>query len=192
MKTRIRVVATLLALLPLPPAVGQPTVELVWTATSGPGTPGTSEIFANQGDFLQLDIWIQNCGQWLESASVSLYWDQSLLTGFGAQECVSPPNIAPGFCDDQDATFFSPVVPGVIELPGLAEGFDAGNGFPPKWGFYCATMYLGRTGFVYGGTGGQADVVVRYRPGIDGIVERLGAVHTPSGSAIVNKTAGCF
>ena len=37
-------------------AMAEPEVELIWTGTSGSGTPGSSTITAEQGDVLQLDI----------------------------------------------------------------------------------------------------------------------------------------
>jgi hypothetical protein len=72
--------STLLALLLVPPAASAaPSVELIWTSTTGSGTPGTSVIEAANGDVLEAEIRLSPDAQGIAGYSISLEFDRDLV-----------------------------------------------------------------------------------------------------------------
>jgi len=177
----------------LPPLVAaQPTVELVWSATTGTGSPGTDTIRAAAGDELTLDVRVTDGGtcHGLLGAFLSLYWDPGRLTGFGAEECPAPPNATPGICLDSADNAFVPFFPGVTEAPGLAEDIDAAAVATPAPGFLCGeVMTLARTRFIVE-IAGDTEVVVGYQQAVDGILDGQPTVQFPPATAFV-QPPGC-
>ena len=177
----------------------EPSVELIWASTSGNGTPGSSAITAEQGDVLQLDVLVNGDPDGIASAAMSLSWAPHILTGYGAQECPSPPNLTPSMCVDTGDVTLQPTFLGVDESQGKAEGFDAVS-LPGAWGiivpgYYSETMYLGRVEFVVE-TEATSAIVVEYRSESGGVKE--GVLDTgdfvfyyPAAEATIHPPAGC-
>ena len=100
-----------------------PTVDLIFTGTTGSGTTGTNTIRAEAGDELTLDIVVTNPDDaGICEARISLSWDAGILTGYGAQTCPSPPYATAGRCADHLGGGYT-IVSDPTEFAGLAEGF---------------------------------------------------------------------
>jgi len=181
-----------------------PTIELIWTATTGAGTPGSSTIAAEAGDELTLDILVTGDESGHCGAVLNLSWDLGILTGLsGAEECPNPPFATAGNClDPQDlpenqgwATFV-----GVAQTTGQANGFDALEYYCYVLGkprFVNDSMVLGRTKFIVV-IEDTSEVSVNYNtegefPGgiylADGL--GVGTVVEPPAIATVLPPAGC-
>ena len=179
-------------------AVAEPEVELIWTGTSGSGTPGSNTITAEQGDVLQLDILVNGDPLGFVSAMVSLSWAPNILSGYGAQECPSPPNLIPATCVDASEVTFMPTNGGIAESQGSATGFDAVS-LPGAFGilvpgFYSETMHLGRVEFVVEAEA-NSDVVVEYEEVPEeiaaGVLDGNLVLHYPEASASIKPPVGC-
>ena len=152
-------------------AIAQPKVDLIWSNTTGTGDLGSSTITAEKGDELALDIYISGDKEGIYLASVSLYWDAGIVTGFNAQECPSPPHIGFGLCNNTPSGFvFSILDPGVEESAGSAEGFDIISSSGTTFGLFSEKMVLGRLEFIVE-LQETTDIVVGYRSGPDGILD---------------------
>jgi len=77
-------------------ALAGPTVSLVWTDTTGSGTPGGSSIDAEPGDTLMLGVFVTADQLLVGFAGMSLAFDPAALQGVAAFECPGPTSIPPG------------------------------------------------------------------------------------------------
>ena len=166
----------------------QSTVSLVWTATTGSGAPGSTDIEAVVGDVLTLDVVVNIDAAGLTVVSTSLVYDSDDLTGASAVDCPSPPNLAPGLCSTSDLVFFSPLIPGVtISNAGAGatmEQFDTAR--LPGAAITPQSMTIGRATFTVTDAGGSA-VSAFFQPSIDGILDDASVFSVPpSVSATVN------
>jgi len=166
----IRATALLFALALAPAAaLAGPTLELIWTATSGTGTPGGSSIEAAPGDILVLDIVVNIDSAGFGGASVSLGWTDPLTVPGPAEECPSPPNFAPGVCTSLNGAVYVPPFPGVVVGAQTASSFDAGSVGLPE--FAPSLLTLGRITL----TAGADDTVsVFYLPAVDLVFDASG------------------
>ena len=157
-------------------AVAQPTVDLIWTQSSGVpdngnGALGTNRVNALPGDQIALDIVVtdgSSCNG-IQAAAISLSWDPQALVAYSPEECPSPPNVVPALCNDPFFNFMSPLEPGVTIFAGSARRFDAGI-IPPSSAFTCgAPMTLGRIWFSV--QENLTEVQASYQQSVDGIVQ---------------------
>ncbi|MCR9104727.1 MAG: hypothetical protein NXI15_05490 [Gammaproteobacteria bacterium] len=173
-------------------AVSQQEVSLIWSGTTGTGTPGSGTIFVNAGDELTLDILVKDTGcEGFLGAAAGVSWDDVVLTGFNAMECPTPENpLGPGLCSDSSEKILTSVLPGVDETPGLAVGFEAINIVSTEPAFVCETMYLGRTQFIVE-SAASSELAVALRVG-DGVIQPDFSITTPATvSAFIEPAPGC-
>ncbi len=166
----------------------QPTVSLVWTGTTGAGTPGGTDIAAALGDVLTLDVVVNIDSSGLTLVSTALAYDSDNLLGGSAVECPSPPNVASGLCNTSDFIFFTPLAAGVtISNAGAGAtmvSFDAGR--IPGEATTPQSMTIGRATFTVTDAGGSA-VSTFFAPTIDGVVDDASVFSVPpSVTATVN------
>jgi cysteine-rich repeat protein len=157
-------------------------VQLVWTHTTGSGTPGGSSIEASPGDVVTLDLVVDIGLGGLEGGLLALAWDPARTTGETAVTCPSPPNPAPGLCTPDGSLAFYQSSPPFVGA-GFADDFFFSLFFttvPAEPG--PATMTIGRIAF----TVGESDrVSVAYTPGVHGLADGLGGVVEPPASAVI-------
>jgi hypothetical protein len=177
---------TALAVLLACAAEAAPRIELRWTATSGTGATGASEIEARPGDVLTLDLEVVADADGLTFASLSLRYDSAFLFATAAEECPVPPNLSPGLCN-AGGVFLAPVVPGVsifnVGVASALTAFDASKA-PP--GVFDDTLTLGRAVFTFAG-GPLARVDVFYFPA-DRLEDDGGAASQPLAGACAGST----
>jgi hypothetical protein len=172
-----------------------PTVELIFTGTTGTGTPGTDTIRAKAGDELTLDVMVtDNDSQGICFAYLGLSWDAGLLTGSNAAICPLPPNSTAGTCNDSDGNnWLQHAAP--IESAGSVEfralDLCALGGLP--YTFVDQSMTLGRTQLLVVDQG-TSEIVVEYPEAGDWI--RAGGGDTtdykPTATAtVLPPPAGC-
>jgi hypothetical protein len=169
-----------------------PTVDLIFSGTTGTGTTGSNTIRAKAGDVLTLDIVVtDNDGLGICAALLSLYWGAGILTGSNAESCPSPPNAVADTCNDSTGVTYFASGP-VSQAAGSAENFvtavDCIGGTTP--GFVGESMTLGRTQLLVV-TKTTSDIVVGYLPGqgiLDGTVS---TIYEPAATATVLPPAGC-
>jgi hypothetical protein len=180
-------------------AIAEPGVELIWRFTTGSGTPGSSEIRAEEGDYVILDIYVREHNVGLHTVSLSLYWDPYDLEGFNAKECPeSETNVVEGYCTDPSSFYnpiysFAPVRPGVaLDWDvGSAEGFDVMPTNLVDPGFFGVDMHLGSIEFYVESTATTEDIVVGYT-GFDGVLDGSGDIFYPEATAtILPPPSGC-
>lgn len=170
-----------------------PTVELIFTGTTGAGTTGTNSIRAKAGDELTLDIVVtDNDSLGICAAILSLYWDAGILTGYDAESCPSPPNAIADRCNDSMGVTYYASGP-VNQLAGSAEDFVTGADCiigGSTLGFIDESMTLGRTKILVE-IQTTSEIVIGYIPG-QGILDgNLTPEHQPAATATVMPPAGC-
>jgi hypothetical protein len=170
-----------------------PTVELIFSGTTGAGTTGTNTIRAKAGDELTLDIVVtDNDALGICAALLSLYWDAGKLTGSNAEACPSPPNTVADTCNDLTGVFYLASGP-VNQAAGSAEDFVTGADCilgGTTLGFVGESMTLGRTQLLVV-TKATSDIVVGYIPG-QGIYDgTVSTIYEPAATATVLPPAGC-
>jgi hypothetical protein len=170
-----------------------PTVELIFTGTTGTGTTGGNTIRAKAGDELTLDIVVtDNDSLGICAAILSLYWDAGILTGSNAESCPSPPNAVTDTCNDSTGVTYFASGP-VNQAAGSAEDFVTGADCiigGTTLGFVGESMTLGRTQILVV-TQATSDIVIGYLPG-QGILDgTLSPVYQPVATATVLPPAGC-
>lgn len=173
MRLRAALVSAACALIVASTASAAPLVDLVWTGTTGSGTPGSSWIDATPGDTLTLQVIIDPNGSGTHGGSLGLQFDPSSLQAISATECPSPPNAVVGECT-ADGQIFTPLAPGVSldNVGGSLVRFDAFGVIAAD-----APLTIGQAVFLY--TGGVPLVATLYDPGIDGILDGIGVNHFP-------------
>ena len=140
------------ALLLFPTSGNATDVNLIWSATSGAGTVGGSDISASPGDTLTLDIVVVPDASGVREVSISLSFDSSALSLTSATEVGSPTMSGPitaglttsttapasGDCNGDGAVGVSDYVQyivtyGMFVTPGTGCDFDGNGviGFPP-------------------------------------------------------------
>ena len=168
-----------------------PEIQLIWSGTTGSGVVGTSEIRAEPGDYLTLDVAI-NVNIPVTVGVLPLSWDSGDLTAFNPQECPGPENPVPGFCTDSSGTIFQPFYPGVTLTSGTAASFDFYNtGF--ALGFGGQTMYLGRIDFLVESGATTEEIRIDYtidEPNGISIESQLG-LKLPATATILPPCSGC-
>ncbi len=138
------VLAVVMLTLAAPSAWALPQVSLVWTATTGTGTPGGDTIVAVPGDDVTLDIVAAIDPMGFTGASISLEWTAGATIGGAAVECPAPPNLVAGQCTSVSFLTFSPLSPGVTVGVDTASSFDVVSLNPE---FTPSSMTLGRMQF---------------------------------------------
>ena len=128
-----------------------PTIELIWSGTTGAGTTGSSTIDALPGDILtlQIDI-VLDVPDGLRDVSLSIEYDSDALTGTSGVDCpFIPPNTGPGVCF-VDFRLLLPQQPGVdifnVGAGSFMNRFDAYSIDPI--GPLAGTLHLGEATFV--------------------------------------------
>jgi hypothetical protein len=182
-------------------AGADPTVELIWTEKNGnPLSAGSSSIRAKAGDELTLDIEVtDNDAIGICFAGLSLNWNDTILTGFDAEECPSPPNASAGTCRDSLGVTYIINTPGVVHTAGHAGVFGpvlAGSGaclFSGPVGFISETMTMGRTKFLVQSQATSNIVVVYDDPNGHFILTGSGTGESdyPDATATVLPPVGC-
>jgi hypothetical protein len=175
-------IGALVALLAPGSAAADPSVELIWTATTGDGVTGGGAINALPGDTLTLDIVVNDNGGGLSGAFLTLEYDSTNLLGMTAVNCPSPPNPLPERCG---ADFLQPLVPSVtISNVGAGSTLSLFSPFDldgtSTTGF---AMTVGRATFVM--AGGNSSVSLLYQPGLEWITDNSFAGFSPPASALV-------
>ena len=157
-----------------------PTVDLVWTGTTGAGTIGGGTIDALPGDVLTMDIVVNDEGGGLTLAALSLSWAAGSLTAQNVLQCPSPPNLVPGTCFDPAFGSYSNLsgVPVPDNGAGFVGIFDPSRVTPSATGF---SLTIGRVDFVVNGAG-MLTVALDYSSGVEGITDNLFARTTPAAS----------
>jgi hypothetical protein len=100
------------------PSQPGPIVDLIWSATTGTGIPGSSTIVAKAGDVLTLDVLVtpdldpnDPYTMGLLSAALSVVWETDNLSVAGPADssivCPAPPNAFDGICNDSVDNLFS-------------------------------------------------------------------------------------
>lgn len=205
MRTLAALVATtFVALMVASVASASPTIQLVWTGTTGTGTTGTSNIFANPGDVLALDIRIIVDNTGLSGAGTTLSYNSAeLLADLGYQAgpgntttsiCPNPPNGGgPDNCAvGTPARTYTAIVGTTYlsttynSLPDHLGQFNAVKSSPPF--ATNGVMTLGRA--IFHVVGGAATVNVANVPGLDGVNDSAGNVFLPTASATVVPEPG--
>jgi len=187
--TRATVFAVALAYSSL--GITQPTVELIWSSTDGSGTPGSSEIIADVGDYLTLEVYVTGDDEGLLSAAIPLAWDAPDLTAYNAYDnCASG---CAGGNGSNASTLFVAFPGGVTIAPGSAEefdaiGYDTLTGFPSV-GYFNDTLLLGRISFYVEASAMTEDIVVDYS-NTGGVSDSNQDSWQPSASATI-KPPGC-
>jgi hypothetical protein len=172
-----------------------PTIDLVFSGTTGAGTTGTDTIRAKAGDVLTLDIVVtDHDGLGICVALLSLYWNAGVLTGSNAESCPSPPNTAPDTCNDSlDVTYYAsgPVTQDVGSAEDFVTGADCIIG-GTILGFVGESMTLGRIQFnVETKPTSDFDIEIGYLPD-QGILDgTLTPEYQPAATATVLPPAGC-
>jgi hypothetical protein len=177
-------VGCVVALLAAGSALADPSVDLIWTATTGDGVTGGSAINALPGDTLTLDIVVNDNDAGLSGAFLTLEYDSANLLGTTAVNCPSPPNPAPDACG-VDIDFLTPLVPSVT-ISNVGAGSTLSLFSPFLLGGTTSTGFaltVGRATFVMGG--GNNSVSLLYQPGLEWITDNAFAGFSPSASAVV-------
>jgi hypothetical protein len=115
-------------------ARGDPGITMVWTATSGGGTPGADAISADVGDTLTLQVFVVPDANGIVGAGLSFGWDPTALDVTAFAECPAatstPPggNFVPGTCNDSNGTFYIPLGTSMSldAVAGTLSSVDAG------------------------------------------------------------------
>lgn len=160
-------------------ALAAPSVNLVWTDTTGTGTPGVSSIQAAVGDTLTLDIVLHPDANGILFAGLTLGYDSNQLFGLSAEECPSPPNAVPGTCD---GAIPPPMWPPPVVISNVGPGSTMSI-FDAQWAYTSglAAIFLGRATFSV-----QAPGAVSLVYGLDeSVVDGLSHVFLPPASADV-------
>jgi hypothetical protein len=173
------------ALLAAGSALADPSVDLIWTATTGAGVTGGSAISALPGDTLTLDIVVNDNGAGLTGAFLTLAYDSANLLGTTAVDCPSPPNLVAGTCNTPTPDSLPPLV-SPITISNVGAGSTLSLFSPAIVTGTVATsfaMTVGRATFVMGG--GNASVSLLYQPGLEWITDNTFAGFSPPASAVV-------
>jgi hypothetical protein len=171
-----------------------PTVDLIFSDTTGTGTTGTNTIRAKEGDILTLDIVVtDNDSLGICAAVMSLYWGPVKLTGSNAEACPEPPNGYAGYCTDSNNLYYNQSIP-VNESAGSAEDFfsaaDCASG-GPTLGFMGESMTLGRTQLLVE-TQGTTEIGIGYKLGLGIRIGALTEQHQPAATAtVLPPPSGC-
>lgn len=150
--------------------------SLVWTATTGSGTPGGTTIQAAPGDVLTAEIQVDSQANGIKMYSVSVRFDDDLQDELDVVSLTVPPFVLAG------GVIFTPLRGGTIEREssgsdsGLLYSIDNSSNWldvtPGNLQFVAATIEFQVTGNV---TADGPDIEVGlFDTGIDGVVGPLG------------------
>jgi hypothetical protein len=167
-------------------ALADPSVDLIWTATTGAGVTGGSAIGALPGDTLTLDIVVNDNGAGLTGVFLTLEYDSANLLGTTAVNCPIPPNvIVPGECNTPTGDLLAPLV-SPITISNVGAGSTLSLFSPVAVTGTVATSFaltVGRATFVMGG--GNGSVSLLYQPGLEWITDNAFTGYSPPASAVV-------
>lgn len=187
-------IAGLVALSVASSAGAAPTVDLLWTGTTGAGVTGSNSIDAATGDTLTLtiNVVVAPADGGLTGMFLTPSWDGTQLTGQNAVECPSPPNIGPGTCGgfiSGEFLTYSPLAAGVTidNVAGTAYQFDAANiaGSGVNATANGFTITLGTIQYVVGASSGTHEIALLYTPGDEVITDNAFNSFFPNASAFV-------
>jgi len=177
--------AGLVAIMVAGAATAAPSVDLIWTGTTGAGVTGSNSIDAAAGDTLTLEVRVNADAEGLTGWFLTLGWDAADLTGQNAVECPSPPNLAPGLCSNSSFNTWSPLTPGVVIDNGArtAYQFDGANTNPSvTTGF---TVVAGTIQYVLGASATSEAISLIYSPGDEVVSNNAFTAYFPPASAFV-------
>ena len=167
-----------------------PTVDLIWTATSGSGTTGSSTIAATTGDVLTLTMFVGDPTDGISFAGIALAWNPADLTASAAATCPSAfstptgGNLISGTCPPTgfNAPFMDLLIGDVTLGTGTTSLF-VGQVIQPA--FTLGTAELGAIVFTMGAGTPTTTVTTLYSPGGGVIDGSFGPLSFPAASAFV-------
>lgn len=188
--------AAWLSLLLAAPALGDPSITLVWTRTTGSGTSGGGTMAADTSDSVVLQVFVDPDANGLSFIALSFDYDPALLAVTDYEECPTPGstppggNLVPANCNDPFFTFLYPIVLGMTDDPvaGRLSSAEATT-FQGPGSEAHGTIELAAIEFQVLAPG-DTTVDVGYVPGLDSVNDANGDVFFPSASATLLPEPG--